>query len=266
MANASENVDNRSELLTIRFTGPNLSRRSVAISDLGETFIAIQRIVNKAALNESGRLEKGARLHSNEKAKLALEIVSHRKSSDLWGLSTILSDKAFGPIVQGAIVAALAGVCKYVWKRVTNSGDTSKTQILVVNIFPEMRTLTNRIRDDGEIVGVELANPNAKQKEEIVVTKETQRYVKSIENEKVPGKRCLVVGQVKRLHPQSRYIDLEDRSGNGIRIYMERELFEKVRLLGNLGPDITLEGVPLYKLGNLSPRFDEFKADRLITR
>ncbi len=45
---------------------------------------------------------------------------------------------------------------------------------------------------------------------------------------------------------------------------MPSELFEQVRRLASLRVDVVFEGVPLYKLGNLSSKFDEFNAERLL--
>lgn len=272
MNSQEHNLAGEGPLLTIRFTGPTLNEQSVPIYDLAETLLAIQGIINKAALHKDGRLEKGARLRAAERERIALRIVSHRKSSDVWLLGSALTDPSFGPILQGLIVVGLAAVGSYVGKKVFGTGEQAKhqarepqtIQVLVVNIFPEIRTLTHRIRDDGEIDGIELLDAKSTSEKSLVITRETQHYVKEIENQKVPGNRCKIVGHIMRLHLQSCHLDLEERSGHKLRINMPSELFEQVRRLASLRVDVVFEGVPLYKLGNLSSKFDEFNAERLL--
>ena len=260
------------ELLTVRFTGPSLNERSVPIYDFGETLLAIQGIIYKAALHKNARLEKGARLRAAEREQFALRIVSHRKSSDVWLLGSALTDPAYGPILHGLIVAALVAVGAYVKKAVLGTGEQAKNQVqepprmqvLIVNIFPEMRTLTNRFRNDNEIHGIELIDPKTPSESNPIITRETQDYVREIERQKVPGSRCRVVGQITNLEPQSFRVDLQDNSRHKIRINMPPELFEQVRRLASLHDDVGFEGVPLYKLAEISSKFDEFRADLLV--
>ena len=253
------------ELLKIRFTGPSLDNRSLPIYELGTALIAIQRIVHKTHLFEKGRLEKGARLPAGERETVALQISSHQKGSDVWNLAPYLSNSAYGPIIQGLVVAGLSAIAAYVWKRVSRRDDPPPNQILIVNVFPEIRSLTDRIGNIGGVEGIEISSTQAPDIAPLLISNETQDYIRQIEHDKFPGKKCTVTGMVTRLYPQSFRLDIEDDSGEYIHVTMLPELFEKVRLMPNLiGKKITVEGVPYYKLGDIGSHFEDFEAERIV--
>jgi hypothetical protein len=78
------------DLIYIRFEGELLETCSLPIYELGTSLIAIQRIVHKSALFAEGKLERGTHLTTKRRAELALQVSSHRKSSDFWGLRPYL--------------------------------------------------------------------------------------------------------------------------------------------------------------------------------
>ena len=253
------------DLLSLKFEGKSLATRSLPIYELGTSLIAVQRIVHKAALFAEGKLEKGVHLPSRRRAELALQISSHKKSSDLWGLRPYLTDPALGPVFQGLIVAALAGLGAYVGKKIGASKEPPKNQILIVNIFPEVRQLSDRVGNIGGVDRIEFLGPNVATGEGLVIDAKTQEYVRELENELLPGKKTVISGVVTRLLPQSFRLDIEDAPGHYIRVVMDEKLFEKVRRLPVLMErEIRFEGIPLYKLGDSNGGVSEFRADRLI--
>lgn len=265
MASAAANRSTMTdEILSIRFTGPALETRSLPIYELGMALIAIQRIVNKASLYSDDRLERGAHLVTKEREEVALQVVSHRKGSDLWGLSSYLTNPAVGPIVQGLVVAGLSAIAAYVWKKVIPDKKAPRNQVLIVNIYPEIKALTDRIRNIGGVDSIEIIGPNKKE-DPLLLNEEVQEYVREIENRHVPGKKRKITGCVTRMHPQSFRLDIEDAPNHYIRVTMDPELFERVRRLPTLIERIiSFEGIPLYKLGDIGGKVDAFHADRLI--
>ncbi|MEX0964513.1 MAG: hypothetical protein WDZ52_10800 [Pseudohongiellaceae bacterium] len=65
--------------LWLKFTGENLDMRSVPIYELGDTLVAVQRIIHKAFLYQNDRLKKRAQLTQDERKRLSLQIVERRK-------------------------------------------------------------------------------------------------------------------------------------------------------------------------------------------
>jgi hypothetical protein len=132
-------------------------------------------------------------------------------------------------------------------------------------VFPEIRSLTDRIGNIGGVEGIEISSTQAPDIAPLLISNETQDYIRQIEHDKFPGNKCTVTGMVTRLYPQSFRLDIEDDSGHFIHVTMHPELFEKVRAMPNLtGSKVTVEGVPFYKLGNIGSQFEDFEAERII--
>ncbi len=253
------------DLLSLKFEGQELATRSLPIYELATSLIAVQRIVHKAALFAEGKLDKGAHLPTRRREELALQISSHRKSSDLWGLAPYLTDPALGPIFQGLVVAGLGAIGAYVGKKIGSSKETPKNQILIVNIFPEIRQLTDRVGNIGGVERIEFLGPGMSSGEGLVIDEKTQEYVRDLESKLVLGSKMIISGVVTRLLPQSFRLDLEDAPGHYIRVSMDEKLFEKVRRLPVLMERVVrFEGLPLYKLGDSGGGVHEFRANRVI--
>lgn len=253
------------ELLMLRFTGPSLKERSLPIYELGTALIAFQRIIHKTALFEDGRLEKGASLKQREREKAALQIVSHRKSSDAWGFAPYLTDPATGPILQGLVVAGLAAIAAYVFKKVIQRDDHPKNQILIVNIFPEIISIIARIGNIGGVDGIEISSSEITNQDPLLISSDTQEYVREIQHGTFPGNRCKVAGYVTRLYPKSFHLELEDSHRHYVRVNMSPELFERIRVLPTLNDrEFIFEGIPYYKLGDIGAKFSEFQAEQVI--
>lgn len=253
------------DLLSLKFDGEALATRSLPIYELGTSLIAVQRLIQKAALFAEGKLDKGIHLPTRRREELALQISSHKKSSDLWGLTPYLTDPALGPIFQGLIVAGLGALGAYVGKKIGDTKEAPKNQILIVNIFPEVRQLADRIGNIGGVDRIEFLGPNVKPGQGLVIDAKTQEYVRELEYKLIPGKKIIISGVVTRLLPQSFRLDIEDAPGHYIRVAMDERLFEKVRRLPVLMErEVRFEGIPLYKLGDTDGGAHEFRADRVI--
>ncbi|MBL8199862.1 MAG: hypothetical protein JNK40_02730 [Chromatiales bacterium] len=252
-------------LLSIAFEGEGLATRSVPIYELASSLVAIQRIVHKTALFEEGKLDKGIRLPPKRREHLALQIVSHRKGSDLWGLGPYLSDPATGPILQGLVVAGLVAAGAYIHKRIGTQQPAPRNQLLVVNIYPEIKQLADRVGNIGGIDRITLQGPSDRTGQGLSIDADTQGYIRELEFQLVPGKRITISGVVTKLLPQSYRLDIEDAPGHYIRVVLDPTLFEKVRRLRVLiGREIRFHGIPQYKLGDPDGGIHEFHADRIV--
>jgi hypothetical protein len=254
-----------SDILLIRFEGEPLKTRSLPIYELASSLIAVQRIVQKAALFSEGRLGRGVHLPTFRRKELALQISRHEKGSDLWGLSPYLTDPALGPIFQGLIVLGIGALGVYVRKKVIGQQKSPVNQLLVVNIYPEVKQLVDRVGNIGGVDRIGIMHPLDKSGQELIIDADTRDYVRPLEYQLVEGKETTISGIVSRLFPRSFSLDIEDASGHYIRVDMDEQLFEKVRRLPVLlEKEIHLEGVPLYKLGDSTGDIHQFRAYRLI--
>ena len=79
-------------LLSIKFTGDELEHHGVSIYDLSECLLALQRIIHKAHLAQENRLYKGSYPKKEIREKLALQLGSRKKGSDLFALVPLIAD------------------------------------------------------------------------------------------------------------------------------------------------------------------------------
>ncbi len=190
---------------------------------------------------------------------------SHEKGSDLWGLKPYLTDPAFGPIFQTLVATSIIALTAYVGQKIGMKKENPKNQILVVNIFPEMKSLADRIGNIGGVERIELLGHQDKPGQGLIIDSGTQEYVRKLAYQFVPGEKMIVSGVVTRLLPQSFQLDISDAPGHYIRVVMDGDIFDKVRRLPVLiGREIKFAGVPMYRLGDSKGGIHEFRADRLI--
>ena len=253
------------DVLRIKFYGEALSEKSVPIYELASSLIAVQRIVHKSALYSEDRLRKGVLLPPRRRESLALQITTHQKSSDLWGFAPYLIDPATGPIIQGLIILGIGAVGAYVGRKIASGKEDPPDQKLVVNIYPEVKQIADRINNVGGIEKIEFRQPLEPVEKVITIDADTQEYVRRLEHELVPGNRMIISGAVTRIMPQSLRLDLQDAPGHYIHVKMDFDLFERVRRLPTLTErEIRFEGTPMYRVGDSGSGITEFQADRLI--
>jgi hypothetical protein len=132
---------------------------------------------------------------------------------------------------------------------------------LIINIFPEVQALTNRIDSIGNVRTIDLVSED---EEPVVLSADTKKYVHEIQHTLIPGPKTEIVGRVTRLHPQSFRFDLEDSPKHYIHVRSSQPLFEKIRRLPKLqGRRIKIKGVPMYRLGDTAD-IEEFRAEKVI--
>ena len=149
-------------LLTVRFIGDDLGSRGVNIYDLGESLIAIQRIVNKAYLASNDRLIKGAYPSKEERQFLSLQVGQRKRLSDAFALLPVIADPAIQQAMIKVMDWVISGVVGYyigdVLNRVREEKDPNK-RILIGSIFTEISSIVNRITASGGVSAISLGSP-----------------------------------------------------------------------------------------------------------
>ena len=100
-------------------------------------------------------------------------------------------------MIAGAVIAVGA----YVLGKVKKKGLPPSNQVLIVNIFPEVKQLVDRIGNIGGVERIEIAQPRSKARDSLVIDERTQEIVRSLEYQLVPGTRRVIAGVVTRLLP-----------------------------------------------------------------
>ena len=253
-------------LLDLRFVGPTLKRDSIPIYDLGVSLISIQRIIHKAYLHEKHLLQRGAHLSTDERRLNALQIVKHEKTSDLWGFAPFLTDPALGPIWQTLIASAIAALSAYAANKVipAHKSKSSPQQNLIINIFPEVKSISDRIDNIGGVTSVQIGRPSKSTTREVIFTPETRDYVRQIETEDILAPIQELSGVVTKLYPQSYRLDIKIAPNQYVEVSLPQPSFERIRRHKSLNErTIVFTGHPLLRLGQTSERFDRFIAEKI---
>lgn len=259
--------------LALRFIGENLDTRSVPIYELGDSLIALQRIVHKAHLLHTGRLKPGARLSQDERMRLSLQIVERRKSSDLYQLAPFLADPAAQETLKFVLELGLGALTQYALQRVSSShepdqdsevevqtGDVSNS-VLVGAIYAETVQITNHIGNIGGIESIDLIPGGGLQLPPVNLTPATQEYVRSIAYESYLGAPCEIVGHVTRLYPNRMIADIKLAPSRYVKVGLDEDAFAFVRYHTGVDQLLRFRGRPRIRLGRSDMTFDAFEAD-----
>jgi hypothetical protein len=182
-------VSKTTDILELSFFGNDLGRKSIPIYDLGETLIALQRIVNKTFLVQNNCWMKNARLSIND-PNLALQIVEHQYGSDIYRFSWFtdvlrqfpseLSTKILLEGIQWVSIYARQNVSEQIKSLINTKLESSEKTINgIMAIYPELISLTNRIDSLGKIVEIRIDLKG--QWEPITLTRHTKKYVRHLE-------------------------------------------------------------------------------------
>jgi hypothetical protein len=112
--------------LLLKFSGEGLDVRGVPVYELGDTLIALQRVIHKAYLFQHGRLGEGLPLRKAERQQLSLQIVDRERSSDLYVLAPFLADPMVQQMVFMAAEVGLAALLDYGLHRVLDSSCSAR--------------------------------------------------------------------------------------------------------------------------------------------
>jgi hypothetical protein len=265
-------VAEESPSLWLKFSGPELDIRSVPIYELGDTLIAIQRIVHKTFLFENDRLKKHAQLTQPERARLSLQISERRKSSDLYALIPFIADPAIQAYLATLLKVGLGTLAKYALKSVLSdtkpkAGTTTlqandvQGSLLVGAIYTETVQITNHINNIGGIKSIELISSKGLAVPPISFDAETQKYVRDIANESYRGVQEEITGYVTRLLPNRLVAEIKLAPSRYVKVGLTDEHFRFVRYKTESEQQLRFKGYPIVKLGKDEANYQEFEAE-----
>lgn len=249
----------------IRFIGEGLDAQGIPIYDLGQSFIAFQRIINKAYLFKNQQLTKGTALSTEERKICALQIIARKKESDGYGLAPFLTDPAYGDIIKGLIVVGVSAIAAYTKRKLFPPKDQNSLSpnILIGSIKNEVNIFVDRIDNVGGVNSIQISPGRDLNFETLHIDKETQEYVRGLSFETILGEVMTIEGVVTRIHPRRMTLDIKDRPNHYITIHVSESDFDKIRKSTNLRNYMRFYGRPIYKYGTETPEFDEFEAHKV---
>ncbi len=259
--------------LWLKFSGPELDLRSVPIYELGDTLIAIQRIVHKTYLFENDRLKKHAKLRQEERRRISLQISERRKSSDLYALVPFITDPAVQQYLATLLQTGLGTLAKYVLQDVLSAegkprmGNTTlrardvQGSVLVGAIYAETVQITNHINNIGGIESIELIPSPSLQAPPILLTADTQNYVREIANTSYRASHEEITGYVTRLLPNRLVAEIKLAPSRYVKVGLNDEDFRFVLYETEPEQQLRFKGHPIVKLGKDASTYQEFEAE-----
>lgn len=260
--------------LWLRFLGEELKARSVPISELAESMLALQQILVKARQKETNSLEKSSIRKTQERRKIALQLAERRRESDAYGFSPILSDPLVTNFVAPLIVQALGALLLYASKKVVEAirrepakeeekkdeeaepaGPTDLVYVAV--IYQPVLTLIRRINRFSGVREVEIYSPQT-DLPVVHLTQDTAKYMRSLARETYLGPPLALQGRVKSLLYDRNLALIEPRRGHDVRAYLSRDDFDNLRKAPRQA-FVTLTGRPRLHLGAKTPHVRELE-------
>lgn len=252
-------------LVKIRFVGDGLEKQGIPIYELGQSFIAFQRIINKAYLFKQGRLGAGGKLTPVESKKCALQILARKRESDAYGLTSILTDPIYGDILKSLIVVGVTAIGAYVKKIVfpSDKGKLPENQPLVGAINNEVNVFVDRIGNIGGANSIQISAGGDLKFETLNIDKSTQEYVRNIHYEPFLGEVTTIEGVVTRIHPRRMSVDIRDTPKHYITVHLDETNFNKIRRSTKITNYMRFEGRPIYLQGLDTGAIREFEAHKV---
>ena len=259
--------------LWVKFSGKLLDERSIPIYELGDTLVALQRIIHKTFLHSEERLQKHAQLTQDERKRLSLQISEHRKSSDIYGLVPFVTDPAVQLYISTLLKIGLRTLAKYALKSVLTDEQSptgKKTSlnvrdvqgpVLVGAIYAETVQITNHINNIGGIKSIELIPAQRLGVNPVKITPDTQNYIREIAHESYHGEPEEIVGYVTRLYPNRLIAEIKLAPGHYVKVVLDEEAFRFIRYETEQEEMLRFKGRPIIRLGKDITSYREFDAD-----
>ena len=227
----NNNAINNYPLFSLRFSGEGIDKHLMPIYELGNTIIAIQRIINKTYLFKSERLEKGARLSFNERKETALRISEVKDGSDEYGLMPFLTDPVVVDHAKTLVVDGLFAITSYTLYKVFSKQDSSekRDQSLVASIYNEISSLAERINNIGGVEQINIFTSEHVDGPNIVIDMNTQEYVREIQYESIYGEYQALSGYITRMYPNRFVVDIKIAPNYYSKVDLTQEDFETIR-------------------------------------
>jgi hypothetical protein len=262
----------RNEAILLKFSGEDLNIRSVPIYELGETLVAIQRIVHKASLFENGRLTKHAQLTQKERKRLSLQINDRRKSCDVYALALFLSDPICQQYLAMLLKIGMGALAKYALQSVFSNKSKEGREKTSINardiegslfvgaIYAETVQITNHINNIGGVESIELIPEKALDVPPIKLTRDTQKYVRDLASQSFRGELQEIVGQVTGLIPSRLIAEIVVAPRRHVKVGLTEDAFLFVRYNTEQDQLLRFRGYPISRLGENLAAFREFEA------
>lgn len=259
---SNEKKDQEKEVLWIRFKGKSLDNKSIPIYELGKVLISIQQIIHKAYLYRTKRLDKNS-LTKKERQQLALQIYSHQKGSDVYGVIP------FETMPPGHTLASLAeeslqALEPYTKKEVIaklEDGNGKQNQMYIASIFTQVHDIVKRVDKVSGIRDIEIYQNHDSEKAPIITMDEnTRKYVNQLRHEDFEGEHMEIKGKVTRLYVEDNIVLVRTPSKNKVKVFLKIPDFEYIRFETGRETNVTFKGKPKYRLGMETPRIERFDA------
>lgn len=253
-------------IISVRFTGENLGEHGVSIYDLGESLLAIQRIVHKAYLAQHGRLTKGAFPNKDERPELALQLGERKRTSDAFALVPILADPAIQESMKQLVQYVISGIVGYytgdLLDRVRKEKDHDK-QIFIGSIYTEVANIVNRVDTTGGVEGISIGSPILEKETVAAFTSDTKDYLVELRGETYLGKYQEIKGRVYKMYPASKIVAIKRAGGNTVSIFLEESDFDLIRYNQETNPLFLFKGRPIFKFGIETKSISDFEANEI---
>lgn len=256
-------------VLWIRFKGDYLGTRSIPIYELGQVLISLQQIVYKTYLYNKGHLESH-RLTNHEREKLALQISYHEKGSDIYGITSFLSDPIISTILIDLLkamgvyaVGKLIGILK---KRKPEKDELSKLpadRLHSAFIFEQVHNIFKRIQSIGKISAIEMSIKYDNKSFKIELNTDTKKDVRALRNETILGeKEEIIEGTVTRLYLREKIVYVLTEDDIHVKIKLTKDDFENIRINATVDKTIRFKKVrQKFRFGMESLKTDEYEAE-----
>lgn len=253
-------------LLSIKFTGSDLDQHGVSIYDLSESLLAIQRIIHKAYLAQENRLYKGSYPKKEIREKLALQLGSRKKGSDLFALVPLIADPNINDVLKKAFDYVVSGIIGYytgdVIERLKNENDDNK-KIFIGAIHTEVANIVNRIDTVGGVEGISIGSPLLGRETIAAFDSNTKEYLNAIKDEYYLGSYNEIKGSVYKFYPNSNLVGIRRSGGSTVSVWLNKDDFDEIRYLKERNPIYCFKGHPKYKFGVETKQISEFEADEI---
>jgi len=252
-------------ILWLKFIGKELEIKSLPIYELGTVLIAFQRIIHKAYLFKKLSLYKGVKLSPEERKNSALQIGTHKKSSDEYGFISFVTDPVVVNHIKTLVVDGMVALGAYALGKVISKNENQPpNQYFIGSIYNEVTVINDRIENVGGVNKIEIRGGEGINIKPVTFTKETQSYVRQLANETYLGEMQDIEGTITKLYPNRLIAEVKIEPNYYTKVHLNDANFDTVRYKTRAGDVIKFSGRPIYRLGEKTTKIREFEAVSLL--
>lgn len=255
-------------VLWIRFIGDNLETRSIPVYELGQVLISLQQIVYKTYLYKKGRLESRG-LTKDEREQSALQISYHEKGSDIYGITSFLSD----PTVNTILMEMLKAMGVYAVKKLIDILKKKKPEkkdlkelpadrLHSAFIFEQVLNIFKRLESTGKISAIEISIKLGTESFKIELKTDTKKNVRDLRDETILGeKEEIIEGTVTRLYLRQKIVYVLTEDDVHVKVKLTEDHFRNIRFNATLDKTVKFTVRPRYRFGMERLKTDEYEAE-----